>query len=203
MRVVDYDRTDNTFRSQLELRFTPATDSVWLINELPIEWYLTGIAETSNLSPMEFKRTLLTTARTYAMYHVQRGTKHADEHYTVDARYDQVYRGYGHELRTPTIAQAADATRGQIVTYQGRLAITPYFSRSDGRTRGWGEVWGGASSYPWLVSVPVPQDAGRTLWGHGVGMSATGALDMANEGRSYNEILRHFYQGIELRRAYR
>lgn len=203
MRVTDYDRNDNTFRAQLELRYTPATDSVWLINELPIEWYLKGIAETSNLSPMEFKRTLLTTARTYAMYHVQRGTKHADEFYTVDARYDQVYRGYGHELRAPTIAQAVDATRGQIVTYQGRLAITPYFSRSDGRTRGWGEVWGGASSYPWLVSVPVPQDIGRTLWGHGVGMSATGALDMANEGRGYDEILRHFYQGIELRRAYR
>lgn len=203
MRVTDYGRNDNTFRAQLELRYTPATDSVWLINELPIEWYLKGIAETSNVSPMEFKRTLLTTARTYAMYHVQRGTKHADEFYTVDARYDQVYRGYGHELRAPTIAQAVDATRGQIVTYQGRLAITPYFSRSDGRTRGWGEVWGGASSYPWIVSVPVPQDIGRTLWGHGVGMSATGALDMANEGRSYEEILKHFYQGIELRRAYR
>ncbi len=203
MRVSDYDRDDNTFRAQLELRYTPATESVWLINELPIEWYLKGIAETSNASPMEFKRTLLTTARTYAMYHVQRNTKHADEFYTVDARYDQVYRGYGHEVRTPTISQAVDATRGQIVTYQGRLAITPYFSRSDGRTRGWGEVWGGASNYPWLVSVPVPQDIGRTLWGHGVGMSASGALDMSNEGRSYVEILTHFYQGIELRRAYR
>jgi hypothetical protein len=123
MRVSDYDRDDNTFRAQLELRYTPATDSVWLINELPIEWYLKGIAETSNASPMEFKRTLLTTARTYAMYHVQRGTKHADESYTVDARYDQVYRGYGHELSAPTIAQAVDATRGQIVTYQGRRVL--------------------------------------------------------------------------------
>ncbi|MBP9762815.1 hypothetical protein KBD34_04330 [Patescibacteria group bacterium] len=203
MRVSDYDRNDNTFRAQLELRYAPATDSVWLINELPIEWYLKGIAETSNISPSEFQRTLLTTARTYAMYHVQRGTKHADEYYTVDARYDQVYRGYGAEARTPTISAAVDATRGQIVTYQGRLAITPYFSRSDGRTRGWGEVWGGGSSYPWLVSVPVPQDQGRTLWGHGVGMSATGALDMANEGKLYTQILSHFYQGTELRRAYR
>ena len=155
------------------------------------------------MSPSEFQRTLLTTARTYALYHVQRGTKHADEYYTVDARYDQVYRGYGHEARTPTISAAVDATRGQIVTYQGRLAITPYFSRSDGRTRGWGEVWGGAANYPWLISVPVPQDIGRTLWGHGVGMSATGALDMANEGKTYMQILAHFYQGTDVRRAYR
>ncbi len=203
MRVSDWDRNDNMFRTQLELRYTPSTDSVWLINELSLEWYLKGIAETSNVSPSEFQRTLLTTARTYALYHVQRGTKHADEYYTVDARYDQVYRGYGHEARTPTISAAVDATRGQIVTYQGRLAITPYFSRSDGRTRGWGEVWGGAANYPWLVSVPVPQDIGRTLWGHGVGMSATGALDMANEGKTYMQILTHFYQGTEIRRAYR
>jgi stage II sporulation protein D len=53
------------------------------------------------------------------------------------------------------------------------------------------------------VGVPVPQDAGKTLWGHGVGMSATGALGMANEGKSYVDILKHFYQGTELRLVYR
>ncbi len=193
---------DNTFRSTLELRYAPKTDSVWAINELPIEWYLKGMAETSNVSPSEFQRTLMTGARTYAVYHVQRGTKHADEFYTVDATYDQVYRGYGAEARTPNVVAAVDATRGQIVTYNGKLAITPYFSRSDGRTRSWTEVWGGGP-YPWLVGVPVPQDAGKTLWGHGVGMSATGALGMANEGKSYVDILKHFYQGTELRLVYR
>ena len=35
-------------------------------------------------------------------------------------------------------------------------------------------------------------------WGHGVGMSQYGALGFANEGRSYEEILRHFYTGVEL-----
>ncbi|HEU0050899.1 MAG TPA: SpoIID/LytB domain-containing protein, partial [Patescibacteria group bacterium] len=193
---------DNTFRGQLELRYTPSTDSVWVINELPIEFYLKGIGETSNSSPYEFQKTLLTAARTYAMYHVQRGTKHADESYTVDATYDQVYRGYGAELRDPNVVAAVDATRGQIVTYNGQLAITPYYSRSDGRTRSWTEVWGGGP-YPWLVSVPVPWDQGRTLWGHGVGLSATGALGMANDGHRYDEILKYFYTGIELRLAYK
>ncbi|MCR4256600.1 MAG: hypothetical protein NUW08_02740, partial [Candidatus Uhrbacteria bacterium] len=68
---------DNTFRSNLELRFAEAVDQVWVINELPIEWYLKGIAETSNVSPPQYQRALLTGARTYAMYHVQRQTKHA------------------------------------------------------------------------------------------------------------------------------
>ena len=192
---------DNTFRSKLELRYTPATDGVWIINELLIESYIKGLAETSDVSPIEFQKALLTAARTYAMYHVQRGTKHADEFYTVDAKYDQVYRGYGAEARSPKIVAGVDATRGQIVTYQEKLAITPYFSRSDGRTRSWSEVWGG--SYAWLMTVPVPQDNGKTLWGHGVGMSASGALGMANEGKNYQEILKHFYTGIDLRQIYK
>lgn len=193
---------DNKFRGKLELRYAPSTDVVWIINELPIEWYLKGIAETSNSSPQEYQRALLTAARTYAMYHVQRGTKHAAEFYTVDAKYDQVYRGYGAEIRDANVVTAIDATRGQIVTYAGKLAITPYYSRSDGRTRSWTEVWGGGP-YPWLVSVPVPWDQGKTLWGHGVGLSATGALGMAADGKTYDQILKHFYTGIELRQIYR
>lgn len=194
---------DNTFRAQMELRSSQNGSEVWVINELPIEWYLKGIGETSNSSPQQYQRALLTAARTYAMYHVQRGTKHAAQYYTVDATYDQVYRGYGAESRDPAVVQAVDATRGQIVTYQGKLAITPYYSRSDGRTRAWTEVWGG-STIPWLVSVPVPDDVGKTLWGHGVGMSATGALQMdAKHGNTYDQILAHFYTGTELRRAYK
>ncbi len=193
---------DNTFRAKLELRYAKATDSVWIINELPIEWYLKGIGETSNSSPQQYQRALLTAARTYAMYHVQRGTKHAAENYTVDATYDQVYRGFGAEARDPNVVSAVDATRGQIVTYQGKLALTPYYSRSDGRTRSWTEVWGGGP-YPWLVSVAVPWDNGKTLWGHGVGLSATGALGAAADGWTYDRILSYFYQGTVLGQVYK
>lgn len=35
-------------------------------------------------------------------------------------------------------------------------------------------------------------------WGHGVGMSQTGAVGMAKRGRDYQEILRHYYRGVEL-----
>jgi hypothetical protein len=193
---------DNKFRGKLELRYTPATDKVWLINELPIEWYLKGIAETSELSPIEFHKTLLIAARTYAMYHIERGTKHANEYFIVDAKYDQVYKGYGQEARSPTIARAIDETRGVVVSYEGKIAITPYFSRSDGRTRDWSEVWYG--NVEWCKGVAVPQDNGKTLWGHGVGMSASGALAMAvHEGKTYDYILKYFYTGIDLKPWYR
>jgi peptidoglycan hydrolase-like amidase len=192
---------DNKFRSVLELRWSSVTDAVWVINELPMEYYLRGIAETSDVSPMEYQKALLTASRTYAYYHWRRATKHADEGFHVDAKYDQVYRGYGAEVRSPNIVAAIQVTRGQIVTYNNDLAITPFFSRSDGRTRNWTEVWGG-SGFPWLVSVPVPEDAGKTLWGHGVGLSASGALAMANGGKTYTEILSHFYTGTTLQLFY-
>jgi stage II sporulation protein D len=39
---------------------------------------------------------------------------------------------------------------------------------------------------------------GRGL-GHGLGMSQWGAQGMAADGRTFDEILRHYYTGIELR----
>ena len=85
--------------------------------------------------------------------------------------------------------------------YQGQLAITPYYSQSDGRTRSWEEVWAGGP-YAWLKAVADPGCAGLKMLGHGVGMSARGALLMALEGRGFEEILKYYYTGIELRRIY-
>lgn len=39
-------------------------------------------------------------------------------------------------------------------------------------------------------------------YGHGVGMSQTGAVGMAERGKTYDEILKHYYQGIDLAKQY-
>jgi stage II sporulation protein D len=39
-------------------------------------------------------------------------------------------------------------------------------------------------------------------WGHGVGLCQTGAVGMARAGRSAEEILKTYYQGVEVRKAY-
>ena len=36
-------------------------------------------------------------------------------------------------------------------------------------------------------------------YGHGVGMSQTGADMMAKQGSSYEDIIKHFYTGIEIK----
>lgn len=202
----DTTRNDNMFRGGLELRYAEVTGKLWLINHLPMEQYLRGIAESSNTAPMEFLKALTIAARTYAQYHYNTGTKHAAEHFTVDATHDQVYRGYGMEYRSPNVVQAVQDTSGMEVTYGGAVVITPYYSHSDGRTRDWTEVGWNGGPYPWLVSVPVPQDiaSGYTsLYGHGVGMSAHAALVMASdEGKTYDQILTYFYTGVSIQKIY-
>ena len=58
-----------------------------------------------------------------------------------------------------------------------------------------------------LAQEPAAPTAGEALfvvsgrgWGHGVGMSQYGAYGMASAGHSYDEILAHYYTGIELGR---
>lgn len=202
--------SDNRFRGIIEYRYTEPAKKVWFINELGIETYLKGMAETSNAGALEYQKVMATAARSYAVYHYMRGlsfgltdasTKHAADHFHIDSYYDQVYRGYNSEIRMPRLSAAVDATRGVTVTYQGKTVVTPYFSNSDGRTRDWTEVWGG-SAVPWLKSVSVPYDIGKALYGHGVGMSARGAVLMVNAGQDWQSVLKYFYSGIELLKIY-
>jgi len=205
MTIVNFDYREtrnggyayNTYRNILELRYNSYKDRTWIINELPIEQYLYGLAETSDVSPTEYQKALVTAARTYAFANARYDVSERGEFMHVNAYADdQVYRGYEHEEDSPTIVQAVVDTRGMIVTYDSELAITPYFSRSDGRTRSWSEVWNGTKA--WCQSVEVPWDEGGVLWGHGIGMSALGALHMANDDYMWDEILKYFYTDIEI-----
>jgi len=195
---------DNKFRGSLEIRYSASSRKTWVINELSLEAYLRGLGETSGDQPKEYIKALITAARTYALYHINTGgLKHKDDNFTLDdSANDQIYRGYNVEIRSPQITTYALQTAGQAVTYQNAVVITPYFSRSDGRTRAWTEVFGG-SAKPWLVSVSDPYCQGMTLWGHGVGLSGTGARAMAqNDNKTWLEILKHYYTGVEIKKIY-
>ncbi|PIR47469.1 hypothetical protein COV06_03360 [Candidatus Uhrbacteria bacterium CG10_big_fil_rev_8_21_14_0_10_50_16] len=189
---------DNTFRDTLELRFNTVKDRTWLINELQIEDYLYAVDETSNTAPDEYHKALATTARTYALYAWEHKSKYAGEF--IDLRsdtYDQVYHGYGAEIRRPNWVEQVKATAGQSIQYDGQTIIAAYFSRSDGHTRSWVDVWG--RNVPYAIGVSVPCEVGQTMWGHGVGMSAMGAVCLAEEeGYSYSQILHHFYTDVDL-----
>ncbi len=53
-----------------------------------------------------------------------------------------------------------------------------------------------------LVSVRVAGDRVEVTssgYGHGVGMSQYGAEGLAQQGKTYDAILRHYYAGVEIR----
>lgn len=91
-----------------------------------------------------------------------------------------------------TLTARKDAVRSMLryVTYNAAGAMVLNSLRStlvhvvpivDPKTDaivGW-EAWGGG-------------------WGHGTGMSQTGAVGMAEKGRTFDEILRHYYRGVVL-----
>ncbi|TSC56440.1 MAG: stage II sporulation protein D [Parcubacteria group bacterium Gr01-1014_18] len=192
----------NMYIGVLDLLWDEKKAELWIINEIGMERYLKGLVEVSNNVPIEYLKSMAIAARTYAYYHFSDKTKHSKRGYHIDAYYDQVYKGYQAESYLPRMGQAVDETRGMIVTYSGDIAITPYFTQSDGKTRSWESVWGGKPK-PWCVPVADVHNKGKPMLGHGVGMSVQGAYLLAkNDKKTYVEILKHFYTGVEIERFY-
>lgn len=190
------------YRGNIEIRFASFTKTLWVINELPIEYYVWGMGEASNNSPNEYLRALSVAYRTYGYWKVKNGTAYSKEGFHVtDTGSNQVYGGYSRENSQPNIVSAAKATGGLVVKYGEQLAITPYCSSTDGNTRSWEDVWG-STNYPWCKSVPDPlgikENASKISGNHMVGMSATGAYNYAKQGWDYEKILKYYYQGITI-----
>lgn len=193
---------DNMFFGSVEVVYSELSDAVLLVNELGIEKYVRGIAEAGNENDADYLQTLLTAARTYALYNITNPTKHDGEPYILDtSANDQVYRGAGFSKRAPNIVAAQRATAGMVIRHNDALIIAPYFSQSDGRTRSWEEVWNG--SYAWAATVEDPCCTQASLLGHGVGLSAAGARYFAEEmDWGWKKILKYYYTGVTVTQGY-
>ena len=192
---------NNKFRGVIEINFSKDKGYLWVINEIPFEYYIKGIAESADNRHPEFLKSLAVAVRTYALNNLKNPVKHSGKGFDVDADIDQVYRGYAFEEQMPYWSNAVDETRGIVVTYKNEVVTTPYFARSSGRTRTWREAWGGADK-PWIKSVKTPYDRGYSRLGHGVGMSLHDALARAKKGVLYEDILKYYYSGVETKDVY-
>lgn len=142
------------YRGLIELRRT-AAGGLTVINELDLEEYLYGVLklEVDPRWPAEALKAQAVAARTLAVYSLGRFRA---EGYDVRATTDsQAYGGISAE--DPRATAAVDATRGEILTFQGRPIFAAYHSDSGGHTESSEHVWGGR--YPYLVGVPDPLTA--------------------------------------------
>ena len=94
--------------------------------------------------------------------------------------------------------------------YNKELAITPYSSWTDGRTRSFKERWG-SSNYPWCKSVSDPYGKHPTKstsqleaeGNHMVGLSANGALNLAGDHNwDYDRIIKYYFTDVDIRTVY-
>ena len=198
--INNWNRKMNRFRGAIECRIIGG--ELALINELPLEDYLKGLAEEPDSEPYEKQRAFAIAARSYSAYYMHPlNRKFPDMPFDGDdspARF-QLYQGVYFEENNPNWVKAVESTANKVIMKNGEVVKTPYFSSDDGRTRspeeaGWkhfpnAEVFQSKSD-PWCKGLPMN--------GHGVGMSGCGAKGQANEGRKGEEILKYYYEGVEI-----
>lgn len=179
----------NAYRGTLEYRFSPKSNLPYIINELPLDTYVKGIAEVHDSAPSEYLKALSVAARSYA--HALIGKTPPTEKRMFDVyatTRDQLYLGYNSELFMLKFVAAATATAGELVTYKGDPVITFYFSRSNGSTKS------GGKNRPWLKPVVASYDKGKKMLGHGIGMSNQDAIARASKDSwDYKQLLGHYY----------
>lgn len=254
------------------------------INEVPIEEYVVGVL--AGEMPIEFELEALkaqaVAARSYVMIQMERSIK--KEYDVVDSITNQVYLDREHlqsvwkESYTDNINKiklAVLSTKGEYISYGGKVAEALFFSTSPGITENSEEIFSNKVAYlrsvesPWDEISPVyisnttftleefynklglnykdtlnieitsKTSTGRVKkikindneltgnyvcsklslrstffeiiqedtkviiknrgFGHGVGMSQYGAQGMAKEGYKYQDILKHYYTGVEIK----
>jgi hypothetical protein len=183
------DQNPVTIPDKLRIQLPDGRVEAMLLDE-----YLKGVVPTEMglKKPLEALKAQAIAARSYAV----NTRRHALDGFDLCTKpHCQVWKP---KNRYPDSDQAVDDTAGQVVTYNGQIVAAHFFGHCDGRTRSAEEVWSGPVAY----YQSVPCICGYTkLYGHGVGMCQRGAAAMAEQGASANEILTHYYSGIDVASA--
>ena len=140
------------YRGIIEIQVN-ASNRFTVTNELNVEDYLKGVVP-AELSPAVYPereaiKAQAVAARTYAEKH--RGQFAAEGFDICDTPACQVYGGAGVEQAMSN--EAVEATRGELLTYQGGLIDALYTSTCGGRTEDVQYVFNGPA-HPYLVSRP-------------------------------------------------
>lgn len=147
------------YRGELELRLLDG--QIVAVNAVPLEEYLYGVvpAEMPANWPLESLKAQAVAARSYAVANRGRfGSRGYDLKPTVAS---QVYKGATAE--TALSNSAVNATRGQVVTYNGQVIQAYFHASAGGYTESADAVWG--ESLPYLRPVPdFDQQAPRYTW---------------------------------------
>jgi stage II sporulation protein D len=149
------ERPDRTYTGGLYLAPAPRIDSaILLVNEVPIEDYVASVvAGEYGLDDREGTRAMAVVARTYGLF---ASAKFGGAYDQADGTASQVYEGV--DAVTERSRSAAQATAGEVLTHNGTLIQSVYFSSSGGHTADNEDVWKAEEALPYLRGVEDPYD---------------------------------------------
>lgn len=135
-----------------------------IVKELPLEEYLKGVvaAEVPASFENEAIKAQAVAARSYALYRSQSiNSAHPDACVCTDFNHCKAYKspeeahlGWNKnaDVYEKKIASCVDSTKGEVIKYNGEVALAVFHSQSGaGKTESSEDVWGG--ELPYLVSV--------------------------------------------------
>jgi stage II sporulation protein D len=182
--------TSGNYRGALELR-PGATGGVTAVNALSLDDYVMGVVPgemPSSWLPEALKAQAVA-ARSYALT-TDAGGEVFDQY--PDTR-SQVYRGMSSEVASTNAA--VRETANQVVTYEGQVAVTYFFSTSGGETENIENVWPGSQPAPYLRGVEDPYDkiAPRHRW-------KIGPLTRRQVGARFGSLCRGSFRALTVRK---
>ncbi|MCR5176325.1 MAG: SpoIID/LytB domain-containing protein [Anaerovibrio sp.] len=139
----------NEYRGQILVSIVGG--KLLIVNKISVEDYIKGVLP-SEMSPawnMEALKAQAVAARTYTFYMKNQKAHLGDGYDLCDSTHCQVYDGLSNESKTTS--DAVDATKGMVMTYQGKPIYAPYHASSGGSTENSEDVWG--NNLPYLRSV--------------------------------------------------
>jgi len=184
----------------------PATNTFYMVEHVDLENYLYGVLpyEMSYSWPLEALKAQAVAARTYTLKTIENVKNKSFDLYS-DVR-SQMYKGGGKQY--DSVKQAVDATRGQVLTHDGKLFYTYYHGNCGGGTddvKSWNPATAsikplsGAScstdkhskSYSWEMEIPNTK---IMQYAQSVGLKGTlkgiGIARKTDTGRATNLTLR-------------
>lgn len=133
------------------LRLQPnAYGTFTLVNVVPLETYLRGVVphEIGYNAPYAAVQAQAILARTYVL--ASRHRFQVDNYELCADTQCQVYKGL--QDTSPTADRAIEDTRGQVLTYEGRVIDALYSSTTGGITADYNDIWDGTPR-PYLQAV--------------------------------------------------
>lgn len=156
IKVLSIERQSGNPVYEGSMEIIPREEGLLLVNELPLETYLTRVVPSEMPSSYEEDalKAQAVCARTYAWKQIQEQSLTELEADVDDSVSFQVYGNVDSQESTTS---AVEETRGQILCQNGNAIEAYYFSTSGGVTST-DEIWGKVTAAPYLKSVPCRFD---------------------------------------------